>query len=135
MKTKIIRQSIIFDAAPRQLYDMLLDSKKHARFTGKKASVSKKAGGNFSVYDGRIEGKNLKLKPDKKIVQEWAMPKAKGWPKGHVSRVSFSFHKRGKRTRLYLYHSDVPSGPAKEIKSGWHQAYWKRMKKILKGGA
>jgi hypothetical protein len=37
MRTKTIHQSVTFKANPHEVYEMLMDSRKHAQFTGVKA--------------------------------------------------------------------------------------------------
>lgn len=69
MAVKTIRQSVTFRASPHQVYEALMDSRKHAQFTGGKASISRQVGGKFSTYDGYAEGVHLELVPDEKIVQ------------------------------------------------------------------
>ena len=49
MATKTIRQTVQFGARPEDVYDALMDPKKHAKFTGAKATISRKVGGSFSV--------------------------------------------------------------------------------------
>ena len=62
-----------------------MDSKRHAKLAGSRTTVSRRVGGAFKV--GRdLEGKNLKLTEDRKIVQSW---RADDWPKGHYSRATF----------------------------------------------
>ncbi|MGA2318205.1 MAG: hypothetical protein ABSG71_17760 [Thermodesulfobacteriota bacterium] len=51
MKTKTIRQSITFKASPHEVYDALMDSRKHAKFTGAKARISRKVGGKFTPLE------------------------------------------------------------------------------------
>jgi hypothetical protein len=45
MKTKTIRQTVTFKAQPMEVYDMLMDSKKHKSLSGEEARISKKVGG------------------------------------------------------------------------------------------
>jgi len=71
MVTRTIKQSVTIKASPHVVYEALMDSKKHAAFTGGKATISRKVGGKFSVFDEYAEGENLELVPDKKIVQSW----------------------------------------------------------------
>src|SRR3989304_6523077 len=105
METKTIKQTATFEASPHQVYEALMDSRKHAQFTGGKASISRKAGGKFSVYDGYAEGVNLELVPDEKIVQSW---RADDWAAGHYSRVTFVIKEVKDGARLTFTHSGVP---------------------------
>ena len=42
MKTKTIRQTVTFNAAPLEVYEMLMDSKKHKSLSGEEAKISRK---------------------------------------------------------------------------------------------
>jgi activator of HSP90 ATPase len=80
--------------------------KKHSKFTGGKAQISRKVGGKFSAFDGYSEGTNLELVPDKKIVQTW---RASDWPEGHYSKVDFSLKEIPGGTRLTFTQTGVPA--------------------------
>ena len=71
MKTRTIRQTVAFKATPHEVFEALMDSKKHSEFTGGKAKISRNVSGKFTAYDGYAEGTNLELVKDKKIVQTW----------------------------------------------------------------
>jgi len=71
MRTKSIKQTATFNASPEKIYDLIMDEKKHAEFTGSKATISTKLNGKFSVFDGYIHGHNIELVKGKKIVQAW----------------------------------------------------------------
>ena len=129
MKTKTIRQVVTFRARPHMVYEALMDSRKHSRFTGDTASISRKIGGRFKAYGDYIEGVNLELVPDEKIVQSW---RASDWPEGHYSRVTFSLKELEKGTQLTFTQSDVPEEFYEEIGQGWDDFYWTPMKEMFK---
>ena len=126
--TRSIHQSLIFDASPTELYELLMDSRKHSHFTGSPASISNRVSGRFTAYDGWIEGKNLELVPGKKIVQYW---RGSDWPRGHYSTVQFEFFPMKNRTRLIFTQKEVPSTFHSAIAKGWTEHYWEKMKKVL----
>jgi activator of HSP90 ATPase len=128
MATKTIKQTVTFKASPHEVYDALMDPKKHAAFTGGKAVISQKAGGKFSVFDGYAEGTNAELEPDKKIVQNW---RAEDWPAGVYSKATFAFTKTEGGTKLTFTQTDVPEGFAADIAQGWKDYYWGPMKEML----
>ncbi|MBM3157387.1 MAG: hypothetical protein FJ004_08910, partial [Chloroflexi bacterium] len=105
MKTKTIRQTVTFKASPHEVYEALMDSRQHTKFTGAKASISRKVGGRFTAYDGYIEGVNLELVPDEKIVQSW---RGSDWPEGHYSKAAFALKEVGGSTRLTFVQTGVP---------------------------
>ncbi len=126
--SKLIRQSVTFQATPHAVYEALMDSRKHAAFTGGAAKISRKVGGEFMAYDGYITGRNLELAPDEKIVQEWH---ASEWAEGHQSKVTFKLAPVPAGTRLSFTHSGVPEKFENDIRQGWVDSYWTPMKAML----
>ena len=126
--SKPIRQTVTIKAKTNDVYEALMDSRKHAKFTGGQAKISRKVGGDIMAYDGYITGKNLELVPDKKIVQEW---RASEWPAGHTSKVTFTLTKIKSGTRLAFRHTGVPAEHYDSIKQGWIDSYWTPMKAML----
>ena len=128
MKTKTIRQSVTFKATPHEVYEALMDSSKHAEFTGSKAEISRVVGGKFTAYDGDIDGVNLDLVLDEKIVQSW---REGDWPDGHYSKATFMLTPAKNGTRLAFTQSGVPEEYYEDISQGWRDYYWVPMKEIL----
>ncbi len=127
---KTIRQTVTFRASPHDVYEALMDSRRHAKFTGGTAKISRKLGGTFSVFDGYAEGKNLELVPDRKIVQSW---RASDWPEGHYSTITFALKKVSGGTRLTFTQSGVPEDQFTSVKQGWIEFYWTPMKTFFAG--
>ena len=123
-----IQQTVTFQASPHDVYEALMDSAKHAAFTGEAAEISREVGGDYSAYDGYITGKNLKLIPDREIVQSW---RASDWPEGQFSTVTFILLPIAEGTRLNFTHVDVPDGTEEEYTHGCTENYWEPMKKML----
>ena len=101
-----------------------MDSKLHSQFTGTKAKISREVGGKFTAYDGAIVGRNLKLVPDKLIVQEWYC-QTEGWPQGHYSKLAFKLSKADTGCLLEMVQEGVPKAAIKDITQGWKDYYWK----------
>lgn len=128
MKSRTIRQSATFKATMHAVYEALMDSKKHSQFTGSEARISRKVGGQFTIYGGDIEGVNLELQPDFKIVQSWRFS---DWPEGHYSKATFSISEAATGTRLTFVQTGVPEEVYEDICQGWRDYYWGPMKKML----
>lgn len=129
MPTKSLKQTRMFNTSAKDLYDALMNSRKHAKFTGAPAKISMKVGGAFSVHGGYATGVNLELTPNKKIVQSW---RASDWPADHYSRVTFALASAGKgKTKLTFTQSGVPDDQFEEIKQGWIDYYWEPLKKMV----
>ena len=126
---KVIRQKVVFKANPHEIYEMLMDSKKHAEFTGDDAEISRKAGGKITAYGGYIEGKNVELAKDKKIVQKW---RGSDWPEGHYSTAAFELKAIAGGTQLTFVQTNVPGEQHEAISKGWIEHYWDKMKRALK---
>lgn len=128
LKAKIIKQTVTFNVAPAKVYAALLDSKLHAKFTGEKAKMSTKVGGKFTAYGDYITGKNLELVPNKKIVQLW---RGADWPDGVYSTATFEFSKVAGGTKMIFTQTGVPVDSYEDIKQGWKDFYWERMKELF----
>jgi activator of HSP90 ATPase len=133
MKTKTIKQTVIFAASPEKVYHLIMDQKKHTAFTGSKVIMSTKVKGKFNVFDDYIHGYNIELIEGKKIVQAWHF-KEEGWPDDHFSICTFLFEPDGVKTKLIFTQTDVPEHKVEELKGGWKQFYWEPMKAYLKNG-
>lgn len=126
--SKPIQQTVTFKASPHEVYEALMDSAKHSTFSGGVAEISREVGGEFSAYDGYITGKNIKLLPDREIVQSW---RAVDWPEDHLSTITFALLPIPDGTRLNFTHVDVPEGTEAEFEQGWIDNYWTPMKAML----
>lgn len=125
---KTIKQSVVIKSPPRTVFQMLIDPRKHSKFTGMKATLQHKVGGKFTAYGNDLAGFTLEVIPNKKIVQAW---RANDWPKGHYSLATFTFSPVKGGTRLSLTQLDVPNKHYSGINQGWKDAYWKPLKKAL----
>ncbi|MCS6971465.1 MAG: SRPBCC domain-containing protein [Leptospiraceae bacterium] len=108
-------------ATAKQVYDAWLDSAQHTAMTGKKAVMSREVGGSFSVWDGYVEGKNLLLIENRKIVQSW---RAKEFhDEDPDSVVAIQLSEKFGVTEVEIEHSDLPPGKAAEYQEGWFEYY------------
>lgn len=126
--SKLIRQTVTFKATPHAVYEALMDSRQHSKFTQSPAKISRKVGGAISAYGDYITGSNLELEPDQKIVQAWHGGE---WPEGHMSKVTFKLAPVPGGTRLSFTHSGVPDKFVEDIRQGWIDNYWAPMKAML----
>src|SRR3974377_1027779 len=90
MRIKTLRQTVEFTASPKQVYEMLMDSRKHRSLSGMPAKISRRSGVKFIAWGTHISGFNLALLPGRKIVQAW---RATGWWPDHYSISIFDIKK------------------------------------------
>ena len=105
MKTRTIRQTITLDASPHDVYEMLMDEKKHARFTAGAAQISRDVGGAFVTNNGYSTGTNKELVQDTKIVQTW---RASDWPEDHYSTLTITLSPGLIKDETFLVQTGVP---------------------------
>jgi activator of HSP90 ATPase len=123
-----LHQEVDIKASPQRIYEVLLDSKQFAAFTGLPAEIDPKAGGAFSLFGGMIAGRNVELIPNQRIVQAW---RPASWEPGVYSIVKFELKEQGSGTRVVLDHTGFPEGKFGGLDSGWHERYWEPLKKVV----
>jgi activator of HSP90 ATPase len=132
-KTTTIRQKAFFRGVePLELYDAMINARKHAAFTGAKANSVVRVGGSFSAWDGYIRGRHLELEPPRRIVQEWQTSE---WPSAYPpSRLEWKFQPKRGGTEMTLIHSEVPPSQAASYRQGWIDYYWNPLKAYFARG-
>ncbi len=66
----LIHQESVIAATPQAVYEVLTDGQKFAAATGMPAQLSDRVGEAFSLFGGRVEGRQIELVPGQRIVQE-----------------------------------------------------------------
>jgi len=131
LKFETIRQVVIVDASPADVFETYVNPKKHAAFTGSAATGTPKVGSKFTAWDGYISGKYVKLEKGKRILQEWTTSE---WPEGYPpSLVELTLVAKGKKTELTMVHSKVPAEQASNYEGGWMESYWEPLKEFFRG--
>jgi uncharacterized protein YndB with AHSA1/START domain len=123
-----IRQEVTFSATPARVYQCLVRSEDHAKFTGAPAEIGAAPGGAWSAYGGKIGGVNVELVAGKRIVQTW---RADSWPEGAHSLVRFELSAEGSGTKLVLEHDALAEDQVPHIDGGWSKMYWEPLRKVL----
>ncbi|NEQ51069.1 MAG: hypothetical protein F6K11_13195 [Leptolyngbya sp. SIO3F4] len=130
MQVGRINQTFSFDAPPHEVYEALMDARKHGAFTNSPVVMSRKVGGTFRIFDGYCTGRNLELLPDQKIVQAWHF-REEDWPEDHFSTCTFAFAATENGTELHFSQTDVPEQHVESLAQGWHTYYWNPMQEWL----
>jgi activator of HSP90 ATPase len=123
-----LHQEVDFAAAPQQLYEALLDSKKFTAFSGDTAKIDRQVGGAFAMFGGRITGRNVELVASRRIVQAW---RPASWEPGVYSIVKFEITGYGDHAKITLDHTGFAEGDFGHLNAGWESHYWVPLKKYL----
>lgn len=123
-----IHHEVTFAAPPGKVYEALLDSATHSKFTGAPADIGRNTGDAWSAYGGKITGRHVELVKDARIVQTW---RAGTWPEGHHSIVRFELRPEGGGTKVVLDHDALADDQVQHIDGGWNKMYWEPLKKFL----
>jgi len=131
MNTKTINQEVMISTSPHEVYEVLMNSEKHAGLVNSNADISPEVGRSFKIYDGYIEGKNIELIKDKKIVQDWRGDE-ECWPKDHYSRITIILEEADEGTRLVFTQEEMPEECYDNFYDGWIDNYWKPLQNMFK---
>jgi len=123
---KIEQEVIIRGATPHDIYETLLDEKKHAALTSGEAMIRRFVGGKFTTFDGWATGEQVEFVVDKKIVQTW---RAEDWPEGEVSECTYELTAVTGGTKIVFTQKGVPKSFVKAVTKGWQDYYWKPLQK------
>ncbi len=111
-----------FPASPDRLFEMYLDPKEHAAFTGAPVSIGLSPGTAFRAFDGMLSGTMLHVEPKRLIVQTW---RSGNWPADAIDSVlTLSFWPEQASARIELVHVNVPDEDFAGTSQGWEKHYW-----------
>jgi activator of HSP90 ATPase len=127
MRTSL-QQEIDFKAGAQRVYDALLDSKQFSALSGEPAQIDHKDGGVFSMFGGKIVGRNVELIANQRIVQAW---RPANWDPGAYSIVKFELKEQGGRTMRVLDHAGFPKGGFEHLNPRWKMRYWDPLERFL----
>jgi activator of HSP90 ATPase len=123
-----LHQEVEIKASAQRLYEALLDAIQFSAFSGFPAEINRAEGGAFTMFGGRIVGRNVELVPNQRIVQAW---RPASWDPGVYSIVRFELKGHGTQTKIVLDHTGFPEGNFRHLDSGWYERYWEPLKKYL----
>ena len=117
--------SALIPARPSDIYAAWLDSQGHTEMTGAQAMCSAEIEGIFQAWNGYIEGRNLELQKNKRIVQAWRTSEFS--EKEPDSRVEITFKADGDVTEVTICHSGLPEHGMQYLQ-GWADFYFSPMR-------
>ena len=120
-----VHQEALIDATPLEVYAYLTDGETFAAATGAAARLEAREGTTFSLFDDRIEGRQIELVPGQRVVQAWRFGEAHPdvWDPGVYSIVRFTLTAESGRTRFVVDHDAIPTEWREHIASGYPLFY------------
>ena len=123
--------------APREkVYAALTDAAQFTKMTtysmvkdAPPAKIDAVAGGAFALFGGHIEGRNIELLKDTRVVQAW---RAADWQPGWYSIARFILNAKDGGTLIVFHHLGFPKGQAEHLEEGWKVNYWEPMRMLFK---
>jgi activator of HSP90 ATPase len=120
-----IHQEAVIKASPGQIYEFLTNGTIFEAATGQHAQLSDREGEPFSLFGGRVEGRQIELVTGERVVQAWRFGSAHpdAWEPGVYSIVRFTLPLEGDATRFVIDHDAVPPQWEDHIQSGYPLFY------------
>lgn len=121
-----ITKTYLINAPLSKVWDALVNPETIEEWGGGVAVMKDEEGFEFTLWDGDIFGKNLTVKPNDELTQEWY-----GGAWKEPSLVSFKLKDVNGQTELTLFQERVPDDEAKSIDEGWDLYYLGAIKNLL----
>ena len=115
---------ILINTSPEKIYSTWLNSEGHSKMTGGAASISDRVGDKFTAWDGYIEGTNLELEPNERIIQSWRTSDFEETEED--SLIEILLKEAEGQTELTLVHTNLPEH-GEQYKIGWDNHYFQPM--------
>ena len=120
---------VTINAKAEKFYEAYLSSEGHTALTGSPARVDGTVDGDFTAWDGYIQGMFLELEKNKRIVQAWRT--AEFPEEAEDSIVEILLEEDHGKTKLTLKHTNIPKGQMDNYKTGWEDFYFKPMREYF----
>ena len=120
---------VTINSKAEKFYEAYLSSEGHTALTGSPARVDGTVDGDFTAWDGYIQGMFLELEKNKRIVQAWRT--AEFPEEAEDSIVEILLEEDHGKTKLTLKHTNIPEGQADDYKTGWEDFYFKPMREYF----
>ena len=124
---KTIKQTHIIDATPAEVFLALTNPLTIELWSGYPAVMETGENAEFSIFDGDISGKNLKIVQDQQLIQEWYFGET-----DEQSVVTINLFPLKNKTRVEVEHTNVPDEVFEEFREGWKDFYFGALKKFFK---
>jgi len=124
---KTIRQHHFISADPEEVFSAITNPFTIELWSGYPAQMESSEGSEFSIFDGDITGRNIRVTPNVQLVQEWYFGDQQ---EESIVTIDLKPHQLG--TKVNLEHTNVPDDDLENIEEGWKEYYWGAIKDFFK---
>lgn len=123
---KNLKQRHSITATVEEVYIALTNPLTIELWSGYPAEFTPVEGTEFSLWEGDIEGKVLKLVENELVQQQWYFDGQE-----EISLVTIQLKKEGNNTLAELTHENIPEEVYDEMATGWKKYYFGAIKKYF----
>jgi uncharacterized protein YndB with AHSA1/START domain len=124
---KTIKQKHFVSAAPEDVFSAITNPFTIELWSGYPARMEPREGTEFSIFDGDIAGRNIKVVENQQLIQEWYFGDS---PEESIVTIHLTPHQLG--TKVTLEHTNIPDEEAEDLEEGWNVYYWGAIKEFFK---
>jgi activator of HSP90 ATPase len=120
-----VHQEALIAAPPQQVFELLTDGAVFGAATGQPAEITDREGDSFSLFGGRVVGRQIELEPGRRVVQAWRFgaEHPSPWEPGVYSTVRFTLEPAGEGTRFVIDHTGIPAEWIEHLSLGYPTFY------------
>jgi activator of HSP90 ATPase len=122
-----ITQTHFINATPEEVFLAITNPLTIELWSGYPAVMEAREDFEFSLFEGDITGRNLKVIPGRQLTQEWYFGDT-----SEQSLVTITLSAAKNKTRAELVHTNVPDEVFEEFREGWKDYYWGAIIKFFK---
>jgi uncharacterized protein YndB with AHSA1/START domain len=124
---RTIRQKHFIKATPEEVFFAITNPFTIELWSGYPARMEAREGTEFSIFEGDISGRNIKITENRQLIQEWYFG-----DRQEESIVSITLIPHQSGTNVSLEQTNVPDEAWEELQEGWRNFYWGAIKEFFK---
>lgn len=113
---KTFYKEFSIDAEAEDIYSALTNPVTIELWSGHPAEMGSEPGSEFSLWEGDITGRILKLQPSKKVVQEWYFGEQQ-----EMSVATIYIEQQQGCSLVTVEHTNIPDKDFANISEGWRE--------------
>ena len=114
------------EAEPEEIFLALTNPFTIELWSDSSSKMDAEEGSEFELWDGDVCGKNIKVVPNKELVQEWYFDDLK---EPSIATIKLHIHKSG--TNVEVKHINIPEDAFNNINEGWREYYIGAIKRFF----